>query len=159
MSLSDFLINIWWTIRMFIVHKILYWCDSAWGRPLVGVENLQDFNMTVFHWVFILLLLVIDTEWFCTNALHKRTFLVKALSCYSYHSYNDGFFPHIADVSHLSTMSQKSFHLFYQVSTGLRWATCAACKWILIQNCSSAYSTEVKGPLKQNVKQIHYCAR
>jgi hypothetical protein len=25
------------------VHKILYWCDSAWGRPLVvGVENLQD---------------------------------------------------------------------------------------------------------------------
>jgi hypothetical protein len=32
-----------------IVHKILYWCDSAWGRPLVGVENLQDFNMTVFH--------------------------------------------------------------------------------------------------------------
>jgi hypothetical protein len=33
-----------------IVHKILYWCDSAWGRPLVRVENLQDFNMTVFHW-------------------------------------------------------------------------------------------------------------
>jgi hypothetical protein len=36
----------------FFFHKILYWCDSAWGRPLVGDENLQDFNMTVFHWSY-----------------------------------------------------------------------------------------------------------
>jgi hypothetical protein len=34
---------------MGIVHKILYWCDSAWGKPLVGVENFQDFNIIDFH--------------------------------------------------------------------------------------------------------------
>jgi hypothetical protein len=32
--------------------KILIYV-SAWGRPLVGVENLQDFNMTVFHWYIL----------------------------------------------------------------------------------------------------------